>query len=779
MRDFKKLRPNDRVDRVDHFIFLDTETKTVRDSDSIEVIENKKKRIEELEERLKENKEIINKTSTQKNWEDFLSLLIEGLHHQGQSLDFKSVYEEYAHYFRKLDDNFYKDNLKSQNISWFENFGKKLLHFYESLTDCSSPQRELKNTINSISPDSVHIDKNVVEEKWIKKEIEELEEQLDKIEIEDEEVQKLNMGYAEYWNRRTDRSVWCYFESPSYLFDFIEKIVQDKEKVYIYAHNMDFDFKIIEAFKQLTDRGWEFDDKRFSIQPCAFMIMCKKDDTSLSFLDTGNYVRRMPLEKLGEYLGIPKMDVNPMEEEDKEKLKEYCRRDVEIVHEFIETLLKFIDQNGTLSELKPTISSLALNTFRHSFYDYQEKPIFLHGWKAVENMEISSYKGGLTDVFRWGKYGDTELYKLDVNSMYPHIMKEKKLPYKLDTYFHRGNHNRKPLMDILKEKLYEEHKDIIAWVKIKIPPELGFVLKRCQINGIQKTLRLGGEFWNCITTPELRFIDRHGEIKDIEHLAVYDSMTIFDDYVDYFYEIKQEYDREDNRAFYFITKTFMNSLYGKFGQRERKTLETKEVDHFDLRSEIWRDEETGESKRLIQIGNKMFTKKKTDNPSKFSFVGLASLISAHGRMLLTDMILEAGPENVFYTDTDSLIVNRKGFKNLKDRDLLDPDQLGKLDLEGHIEADSRDSAEFYGAKNYRWNGKETIKGVKPDAIKVREDEKSILFRQEEFESLKKALKNERPGKQIIKKDIPKEISKIYTKGRVLEDGRTLPFEVNT
>ena len=61
-------------------------------------------------------------------------------------------------------------------------------------------------------------------------------------------------------------------------------------------------------------------------------------------------------------------------------------------------------------------------------------------------------------------------------------------------------------------------------------------------------------------------------------------------------------------------------------------------------------------------------------------VHLAAYITAGARSMLCRAIVIAGPENVYYCDTDSLFVNAEGFRRLQAAGLLHEDMLGLFKL---------------------------------------------------------------------------------------------------
>jgi len=86
-----------------------------------------------------------------------------------------------------------------------------------------------------------------------------------------------------------------------------------------------------------------------------------------------------------------------------------------------------------------------------------------------------------------------------------------------------------------------------------------------------------------------------------------------------------------------------------------------------------------------------------------SFIAIAAMICAYGRVRLYDSIRDAGRRNVIYCDTDSLFVSNAGARRL--RLTLHPTKLGRLKV-----VKSSDNVTIYGPKDYDFGGKRTQAG---------------------------------------------------------------------
>ena len=253
-------------------------------------------------------------------------------------------------------------------------------------------------------------------------------------------------------------------------------------------------------------------------------------------------------------------------------------------------------------------------------------------------------------------------------------------------------------------------------------------------------------------------------ITSIEYAAVYHRDVIFADYVDFFYSKRLEAKKQGDKATQGIVKLFLNSLYGKFGQTgQRWTIvgeaESNAVSHYQL----W-DADEGKLTNYRTFGG--LTEELERLPeSGESFPAIASHITAHARMYLYYLMRVAGLDNLYYCDTDSLMVNREGYENLLSQ--MDDSELGMLKLEWES-----DNVVIRGLKDYSIDGADKIKGIRKDAQVISDN----VYTQEQFRGIEGMI---RAGDmdRILIKTVTKKLMREYLKGQVAESGRVYPLNL--
>jgi hypothetical protein len=299
---------------------------------------------------------------------------------------------------------------------------------------------------------------------------------------------------------------------------------------------------------------------------------------------------------------------------------------------------------------------------------------------------------------------------------------------------------------------------LIAKVKIKT----GLPLYPYKEN--KKLIFPVGEFWTYLATPELKVALERNEILTIDKVFVYLKERIFEDFVNYFYSKRLEEKIKGNLTQSFFYKIILNSLYGKFGQRN----DDWEFVCIDLNQPdgSWFVYDIDEGKKyLFRCINGVIERSNGKVEAKFSFPAIPAHITSGARVRLLELMLKAGLENVFYVDTDSLFVNEKGFQNLQHE--IDDKELGKLKL-----MRKANNVIIYGLKDYQFGNDIKIKGIRKNAVQIGDR----IFKQIQFVGIKGSM---RQGdlNNVIMKEVVKVLKRDYHKGIVLSSGQVLPFEI--
>lgn len=564
---------------------------------------------------------------------------------------------------------------------------------------------------------------------------------------ENKEEQTFRMGYAIHLSRHDNKWYQKGYELNT-IEDFwylIDKYNWNKTKLWIFAHNMAFDYTILKIDTYLASRNLEIDMR--VVESSLFIVKAR----NLIFTSSTNYYKQK-LEELGIIFGLSKMEHPDFNNCTDEELKPYNKRDTEVLTKIIIDHISFIKEND-LGCLQLTIASQAFSAFKHKFLKHK---VLVHTYDNILSLEQDSYRGGRSEAFKLGKFYD--IYKLDVNSMYPYVMKYQKYPIKPIFKNLIKNVN----LEMLKNSINNDF----------------FVLANCNINMIEPVIACKrnkklifpvGKIKQTITSPEIKYILEHpelGKIIKINDYIEYESAQIFNDYVDFFYKIKTD---SNNEAIKTMAKLFLNSCYGKFGQHY-SSVQTplKDEKQIQLIKDIMKDFKTLEYKtpghKYLNLGGIIYDIGKKDELSRDSCPIISSAVTSFARITLYDIINSANKKNVIYCDTDSVFVTKEGYKNLIKADKIDSKELGKLKLE------ETGNCEIFGAKDYIFNKIVKVKGITKKAEKLSEN----TYKQLEFQTRNSRYSSGTPDGIVIVEEITKTLSRTYNKGIVI-DGNVYPF----
>lgn len=173
-------------------------------------------------------------------------------------------------------------------------------------------------------------------------------------------------------------------------------------------------------------------------------------------------------------------------------------------------------------------------------------------------------------------------------------------------------------------------------------------------------------------------------------------------------------------------------------------------------------ETLGKNVTTTYLGNKIEVRY-VGGESTYSFPAIAGAVTAYARMYLYHLMQTAGFENIFYCDTDSLIVNAKGLERLDH--YLNDIQLGSLKVE-----DYTSEVIIRGCKDYAFGDDNKTKGVPKKAIPLSTHD----WEYEQFRGAKTWLNEGMPVGMIIEQRT-KERRTSYDKGVVLPSGNVTPL----
>lgn len=559
---------------------------------------------------------------------------------------------------------------------------------------------------------------------------------------------RFKLGWALFWRReskdRKDNLEWYEIEDKEGFWEWVEKHARSKTRLVLVAHNIDYDAFVTGAFVILPEYGWSL--TRFYSGSGVSIYTWRKKSKTIQFVDNSNWFKG-PLAEWGKVVGLPKLEVDPLTA-GPEDLSRYCKRDVEILYHLWQWWYRFTEEHD-LGSWGVTLPSQAFLAFRHRF---MKDKIFIHNDPEVLSLERQAYHGGRTECFQVGEFTEGPFYKMDVNSMYPWAMWGFPYPTSL-----RGYAKEVSLKDL---RYYLSKYAVIAEVSVFCDSPYFPSYREGRI------VYDVGTFDTVLSTPEILIALDRGWIEKVHRIAWYTKAFIFRDYVDYFYRLKDKYSRGEDRVCYELTKLTLNSLYGKFGQLASSMELMGECDPRMFKViPVW-DPSRGRWGTEYYIGGKVWWSIK-EGESYHSFPAVAAHVTAYARVYLYKLVEAAGRENVYYCDTDSLIVNQVAYERFEP--FIRPNELGNFRLENVARY-----LYIHAPKDYVLDEEVRIKGVKKSAEWL--DDHTI--EQEIFPSIR-GLLQKGDGETYKTHKVIKVLAREIKSGMVDNSGIVHPWGENT
>ncbi len=533
---------------------------------------------------------------------------------------------------------------------------------------------------------------------------------------------------------------WKYTRSPKLLCEYIHKHAYKKRDLYIVGHNVFFDLQASDFFHYFTLYGYTLD---FLYEKgLAYILVIRKDKKVIRCISTTNFFEAS-LKAMGDLLNLPKLDID-FKESSYQDRKLYCRRDVEITVALFESWLKFIVENN-MGKVCLTRAAQAYYSYRKS---YMHIPIYPHQDDSLKKFERSCYFGGRVECFEIGRIKNGPFVTVDVNSMYPYIMRSFKCPIRAVSI--QDNVRLSMAQAIIKKKCVMAYCDIHTDLPVYPVRHKG------------KLIFPVGRFSSHMSTKGLSFGLERGFIKGIHKLVVYDADYIFTDFIDHFVGLKTTYTRTKNKIYRDCVKRIVNSLYGKFAQKFADIQQKEQIDFTGYYRLETKNMVTGETEIESKLLNTLLVQSGTIEPA-MSFTPISAHITEYARFYLWELIELVGLDKVLYCDTDSIKLRKSDIGPIKH--LIHQTNLGALDLE-----DEYNKLLIIGAKAYITEKEMTIKGVPKKARK----HKGYKWSYTQFYNQSTHLRRE-VTRFFITKKVTKILRTKYDKGKVGKDRRVKPF----
>lgn len=496
--------------------------------------------------------------------------------------------------------------------------------------------------------------------------------------------------------------------------DFIKWCSRQKGPTKVFFHNLRFDLSFVIdrlfrlGFKHTTENK-DRQTKTFNtmisdkglVYRCEIIFYRKgknirkvvlQDSLKLIPLKVSEIPKAFGLEEVKGKIDYDRHNKLPPNSPLTEEEKRYIIHDVVIVAKAI----KYMYSQGLN---KMTIGSCALDEFKNII----GKDVFKRWYPSprYHNDVKQSYRGGFT--YLNPKYASKPVKEgvcLDVNSLYPSVMRSHKNPLPFGTpIFFKGKYKYDPIYPLYTQMLscqFELKEGKIPTIQIKHSLQY--------VGNEYLTSSHGEEVTLCLNSVDLElFFEQYHVYNPVYHSGwkFKASVGMFDKYIDKWIGNKIQATKDGNKGLRYISKLFLNSLYGKFGTDIRLV---NKIPYYDE-------------------GHVKYTySEPTVKPG--IYIAVASFITSYARRVcitsaqkITDDY-NAGKSNIqfVYADTDSLHLDSPGFKLPEGLD-IDPYKLGAWKYESKFSDKGQKpgcGGKYLRQKCYIENSTEDIDNPDPD-----------------------------------------------------------------
>lgn len=416
------------------------------------------------------------------------------------------------------------------------------------------------------------------------------------------------------------------------------------------------------------------------------LVKLKLKDRWIELHDSFNLIPSS-LDKAGlNLVGQEKIEINVknnnyllFKKNNRELYYKYLRQDTELLYKIIEAFSILLYEKIAPIQLGVTIASTSLRLFKNTL----KKTIPIPINDEVKSFIASSYTGGRVEVFQYGEHKNISVY--DVNSIYPSVMTRIKVPISDKGYWTN-----------------DYQKNIVGFYEIDFEQKNTDILPLLMENG--KGVYNGQGIYSSYELEHFKKIGGTFSVK--KGYCFLDSDFLFSDLIKKLYALRQA---NKGKPLDTVCKLLMNSLYGKFAEKEEKSKLL--VGNYDDVLNYLSDSKNNYGVEIISEKLGLFSVSESAIVPHHH-VAISACITSASRVLLYKYLSLACKKDIVYCDTDS--IHTKNTDNFKSSN-----ELGGIKLEF-----SGDGV-YAGKKLYALKNKNNEK-IKAKGVKINKNNTNSL-----------------------------------------------------
>lgn len=426
-------------------------------------------------------------------------------------------------------------------------------------------------------------------------------------------------------------------DDPESVWEFITQWCRKGATTVLWCHNLDFDLQVTRAFEILPQLGWRM--VWCNLDQQVSMAKWTRDGATLKMADTNAWVAK-PLATVGAMLGVGKPDL-PAEDESREAWERRCVADVEITTCLVMALIDYIRDNQ-LGNMQFSGAGMGYAMWRHKYLDHQ---VLVHANEGAILAERAAMHTGRAEAWRHGTYTGEPLYEWDLTNAYTIIARDCNLPRQLlkeDSDPTPGRYSR-----------WADKWALLA--KVEITTELPCVPAQEDGRIVWPVGTFTTWLWDC----EIEMARKEGAAITLLHVYAYYRGPIMKRWAEHTLDVLHGDHPEIHDVVKLWYKQQARSVIGRCGVKYT-CWENSGPDHIGMTGLSTASRDGGETTfRLLHVGGELW-EETGQQEGRDSMPMIPSWIAAQCRVRLWRAMSVATLEDVYYVDTDSLIVNEDG-----------------------------------------------------------------------------------------------------------------------
>lgn len=432
------------------------------------------------------------------------------------------------------------------------------------------------------------------------------------------------------------------FDSPADLWRYVLANTRKGSRTVVWAHNLAYDLRISRGLIELPAAGLPL--RSIVVERRSAFAAFRGDRRSVTCFDLLSFIPAglgaIAADLGSAQLGVAHRSASP------DELRERCRSDVDITRQAVQQVLEMVHRER-MGPLRQTGAGQAHAQWRRRFLTH--RPL-IHANERATEAERRAMWTGRCEAWRWGAISPGPSFEYDLTLAYPHIAAECELPLRLVGA-------TGPLSPAQLDRNLRRY-SVLAEVEVTTDREL---VPAAYGELIHWPI---GTFETTLWEPELRLLAEYGARVSVRRTWLYTRGPVLQAAATWLLSelvgVSGVASRLQRRAL----KHFARALVGRCALRYRSWEPYCQLPDDDLRLGVDENLATGERRDCLQVGRDVFTLSELVE-AETSTPQLTGWVMSEARYRLWHLTTIAGADHVLYMDTDSLIVDAAGARELE------------------------------------------------------------------------------------------------------------------